>query len=435
MNASDANPRSGAAATLYRGSAVFLAIYVVGSGISFGVHLFAARSLGATSYGYFVYATTWMAILLLGCNIGLKPTMIRFAAAYKARRQWGLLRGLLRSATAWTISASAAVATASGIAIWILRPHPDELRETLLLIALAMPFMALSDVWSSAVRGLGSVATSQLPASIVQHTLLGIALIIIFRASGTEGGAVSAAGSFLLATIGTFGAAGLFLRWQLPSEVGASSSNRHRREWISVAGGNALISLFQAARAPLVVVISGAYVDPEHIAFYVAGQRLANVASLALFGISGFASPLISQYFALADRPRLQRLAHLAARGALGSSMLIALVLILFGHQLLRLFGEGFETAYVPLLVLLVGELVAAAAGPVGFFLSMTGRQMNATRIEGAVSVVAIGLALLLIPSYGILGSAIAVATCSCLRNIAMFIAVRRHLGLRSAAF
>ena len=93
------------AATLYRGSAVFLAIYVAGSAISFGVHLFMARVLGATSYGYFVYATSWMAILLLGCNIGLKPTVVRFVAAYSARGEWGLLRGLLRSSTSWTIGA------------------------------------------------------------------------------------------------------------------------------------------------------------------------------------------------------------------------------------------------------------------------------------------------------------------------------------------
>src|ERR1043166_7910318 len=61
------------ALNLYRGSAAFLVIYGLGSAISFGVHLLMARLLGAKSYGYFVYATSWMAILLLGCNIGLKP--------------------------------------------------------------------------------------------------------------------------------------------------------------------------------------------------------------------------------------------------------------------------------------------------------------------------------------------------------------------------
>ena len=53
--------------------------------------------------------------------------------------------------------------------------------------------------------------------------------------------------------------------------------------------------------------------------------------SLALFGISGFVSPLIAQYFALADFSKLQRLARQAARGALGAALVTALVMLGFG--------------------------------------------------------------------------------------------------------
>ena len=93
---------SALALTLYRGSAAFLAISGLGSAMNFGVHLLMARLLGAESYGYFGYATSWMVILLLGCSVGLRPTTVRFVAAYKARSEWGSLRGLLRCSTAWT---------------------------------------------------------------------------------------------------------------------------------------------------------------------------------------------------------------------------------------------------------------------------------------------------------------------------------------------
>jgi peptidoglycan biosynthesis protein MviN/MurJ (putative lipid II flippase) len=63
----------------------------------------------------------------------------------------------------------------------------------------------------------------------------------------------------------------------------------------------------------------------------------------------------------------------------------------------------------------------------------MTGHQMTATKIEAGVSVVAVGLALFLVPRYGIAGSALAVTASSCLRNIGMVFAARRQLGLRSA--
>ena len=50
-----------------------------------------------------------------------------------------------------------------------------------LISTLAMPFMALGEVWTSAARGLGAVARSQIPASIVQHLLLGSTLIFSWR--------------------------------------------------------------------------------------------------------------------------------------------------------------------------------------------------------------------------------------------------------------
>jgi O-antigen/teichoic acid export membrane protein len=426
---------SALAVNLYRGSAVFLAVYGLGSAISFGVHLLMARLLGAQSYGYFVYAASWLAILLLGCNIGLKPTVVRFIAAYKARAEWGSIRGLLRCSTAWTLAASAALTILSAVALWLLRPRFDELGTTLALMALAMPFLALADIWSSAVRGLGAVARSQYPASIVQHVLAGIALIVIVFVVGENGGAVSAAAAFLFATIGAMAAARFFLRLELPRQAAASPPCYFRAEWLHVAGSNLLISLFQAVRAPLIVVISGAYLDAQQLAYYVAAHRLANVMSLGLLGISGFASPLIAQYFALADFSKLQRLAHLAARGAFAGALATALVLVGFGYDLLGFFGAGFETAYLPLLVLLCGELIAAAAGPVGFFMTMTNRQVSATRIEAATSAIAVGLALVVVPRYGILGAAAVVAAGSAVRNTSMFVAIWRQLGVRSTIF
>ncbi len=435
MNGRGGEPGPPLAVTLYRGSAVFLVISGFGSAMSFGVHLLMARLLGAESYGYFGYATSWMVILLLGCSAGLKPTVVRFVAAYKARGEWSALRGLLRCSTGWTIAASAAVTMLWGLALWLWRPRLDELGTALALMALAMPLVALAELWSAAVRGLGAIARAQYPSSIVQHVLMGIALVVIVAVAGAHDGAVAAAIAYLLAAIGAMAAARLFLRLELPGPVLTSPARHARGEWLQVAGSNLQISLAQAVRVPLIVVIAGASVDAQLLAYYVAAQRLANVASLGLLGISAFASPLISQHFALGDFSGLQRLARLAARGAFAGALATAFVLVGFGHDLLGLFGAGFEAAYAPLLVLLCGELVAAAVGPVGFFMTMTNREVSATWIEVAASAIAIALALVLIPRHGILGAAVAVAAGSTVRNVSMFVAILRLLGLRSTVF
>jgi len=419
---------------LYLGSSAFLAVYLAGAAISVGVQLAMARLLGAESYGNYIYAVAWAPLFLLGCNFGLKPTVVRFVAAYNARDQGGLLRGVVGTATRWTAIASMVVVAIVLGVLWVARGRIDNPVDALALVALAMPFMALCEVWSSIVRGLGAVVRSQIPASLVQQASLGIALVGLVAVYGAHGGAVLASGAFLIASIGAMLAAAWLAGGQLSRRPRDAPPQFERRAWLHVAWGNLLIATFQAARAPLIIVIAGAYVEAQQLAFYGAAQRLANVMSFGLIAISAQAAPRISGYFAVSDVDGLRRLARVASRGALAVALATALLMSVLGPQLLRLFGEGFEIAYVPLLVLLFGEMAAAMAGPVGFFMSMTGLHKTAAWIEGITSAFVLLIAFVIVPRHGVLGAAIAVASGSVLRNAAMAIVVRRRLRLQGTA-
>lgn len=422
-----APPRAGWVAMLFQRSALFLGLYGAGSVLSFGVHLLLARLLGAASYGHFVYATHWLAVLILLCTLGLKPTLVRFVSAYQARSEWGLLRGLLRSATRWTGLAALAVLALSlvGLASW--HPHLDERGLSLLLVALSMPFLALAEVWSAATRGLGAVMRSQLPASIAQHLLLALGLVLLLPVVGAGAGA--AAGAFLAATVGSAALAWALLQARWPAPLRTATPQQHTTEWAGAAGSNLSISLLQASRAPLVVVIAGTWVEPGQLACFVAASRLANAVGLGLTGISGPASPMIASLHALGDRSGLRRLALVSAGGALTAGAATAGVLLLFGHELLSLFGPGFEAGFRPLMLLLAGEMAAAAVGPVGHLMVMTGRQRLALAIEALSSAVALVLAPLLIARHGIDGAAAAMAGAAVLRNACMAVAVWQGLG------
>ena len=100
-----------------------------------------------------------------------------------------------------------------------------------MLIAIAMPFMALSEVWSSATRGLGAVTRSQFPASIAQHTLLGVLLVIAVAMNGTQDGGATTAGAFLIASIGTLLISGWFLHTELRKQAGPADLLYARPEW------------------------------------------------------------------------------------------------------------------------------------------------------------------------------------------------------------
>ena len=179
----------------------------LGSAISFGVHLLMARLLGARSYGYFVYATSWMAILLLGCNLGLKPTVVDssrrtrhvasgarsgFAAPLDGMDDRGLRRGY---------------DFVSAIALWVMRPRFRRARHDARAGGVRAAVHGARGRLEFGCARAGSGRAFPVSRSIVQHVLFGIVLIIILFVAGENGGAVSAAAAFLIATIGTMVAA------------------------------------------------------------------------------------------------------------------------------------------------------------------------------------------------------------------------------------
>jgi len=111
----------------------------------------------------------------------------------------------------------------------------------------------------------------------------------------------------------------------------------------------------------------------------------------------------------------------------------MALVLILFGREILSLFGAEFRAGYETLIILTLGQLLNAFTGPVGFLMIMTGNQRIATAVEAVSTTIQIGLVIALLPGWGIEGAAVGMATATVVRNVAMFAYAWQRTGIRSS--
>jgi len=108
---------------------------------------------------------------------------------------------------------------------------------------------------------------------------------------------------------------------------------------------------------------------------------------------------------------------------------------ILFGRFFLRVFfGPDSVAAYLPLLIMLVGQMVNSLVGGVAFLLNMTGHEKQ-TMWSTCISLIfSLLLNLILIPSYGIVGSAIATSFSQVIAQFAMWRFVKKQLGINSLA-
>jgi O-antigen/teichoic acid export membrane protein len=126
---------------------------------------------------------------------------------------------------------------------------------------------------------------------------------------------------------------------------------------------------------------------------------------------------------------------RLASRAIFVFTLVVSIILAVCGKLMLSLFGLDFTIAFVPLLILLAGQVVNALAGSVGLIMTMTGHQNQAGAIIAASVTANITLNALLIPLLGLAGAAISTAFTMATWNIAMFTFVKRRIGINSTIF
>jgi O-antigen/teichoic acid export membrane protein len=127
-----------------------------------------------------------------------------------------------------------------------------------------------------------------------------------------------------------------------------------------------------------------------------------------------------------------------ALRKALGFPLVMTLgalaVVIVFGEQVLAIFGPDFTHAKLPLAILMACQVARALFGPSVSLLTVIGAQrQNAALALGSLAVLA-GANLALAPLYGVLGASIAVAVATLTWLIASAIVLARFDGLRTDA-
>jgi len=112
----------------------------------------------------------------------------------------------------------------------------------------------------------------------------------------------------------------------------------------------------------------------------------------------------------------------------------VFLLFILAPEWVMKLFGSQFARGKMVLVTLSFAQFFNVAAGSVGPLLIMTGNERSVRNgvIAGASSCVALNI--LLVPSHGIIGAAIANSLSVVLLNVFCLWAVHKHLGISLAS-
>jgi len=414
---------------IVRGSFASLATRVVGIALSYVSVVVLSRTLGLAGYGFYAIALAWALVLVLPCRAGLDYAALRFASIYFERGHGARLKALVRFAALAMLSLSLLV----GAGLYLLTiagltSIPSALAPGVALLIFPVAALGLVAVLLRTAR---LIAASQFYEQVLRPAIL----ILLLAAGAVLGIRLSPANAMIL-TAGSAGAAlvcgAIRVLHVLRSPVRPDYSPW--RDWIALSFPLLITTILQELLNQLDIIILGYLGTPAAAGLYSAAWRLASLVGFGLAALTTSSGPLIASAHARRDIAEYARIATITARFSLAASLALAVPLVIAGHHILRLFGPAFGEGYPALLILLAAGLVNGFTGVVAYFLTLTGKQVQALAIFACAVVISITLNLLLIPRFSIVGAAIASASATLFWNGAMLFYVRRSFGIDASA-
>jgi O-antigen/teichoic acid export membrane protein len=234
--------------------------------------------------------------------------------------------------------------------------------------------------------------------------------------------------AYLLAAVLAAAAAHAAVRFRLPHKTKplAMSSRTLYTSCISLTG----IELINYALLWTPFMLLPALADATEAGLYNVSHRLAAQLGLLMLVVASITSARFAAHHEQQHFGDLNRLAGRATRILILLGLAPGIVLLLWSEQILAMFGAEFGAAATALRILLIGQLINLATGPVGYLLAMTGHERALRNILLATMALMLTLAVALIPAFGATGAATATAAAMVFHNLLCSYQIVSRLGL-----
>ena len=368
-----------------------------------------ARLLGAEHYGRYQLTLNVVTLVADLALLGLDTALMRYIAISVSRlnqkRTWGTLQiGVGIPVLLSTIVSIGVFALAYPVSEQVF--HDIRLAPLLQLASVIIPFSAMGDALTGAVRGFKNMRYPVYAKFIIQPILK---LILIVAASLT--------GLKVQYAIGIFGAGELVAAvmliyylnklFRLSRPVLAAEWNL--REILTFSIPDWVAGIMDTFRLNIQSILIGSLSSIAGVGIFAVADQLNVIGHDFYTSINASAKPYIAELHDRGDDAQLQRIYQATSKWSLTVNLPFFLAMILFPVPILSVFGKSFEGGALALIIMAWASLIDVGTGMCGAILNMTGY----TGLKLANNIVSLALSLLinviLIPRWGIVGAAVSV--------------------------
>ncbi|WP_051750593.1 oligosaccharide flippase family protein [Phycicoccus jejuensis] len=419
------------AAGVARGGAANLAGAVVNAVVGFALTVVVARALPQTEAGVFFATTSGFLVVVTVAQLGTNTGLVYFLSRVRALGRPGDVHAHLRAAAvpvlAWTLVLSVAfVVAAPAVGRLISDDQPEATATAVRVLA---PFLLVASVENlavSATRGLGTMRPTAV-VTLVVRPVAQLALVALATLTLGPSGAVGgwAASYVVTAAIGTVWALRLLSRTARPGDSG-----RRGREFWSFTWPRAIMAVAQMAMQRLDIVLVAALAGAVPAAVYAAATRFVVAGQMGSQAVTLAAQPRFAEHLAVDDRDAVGELYRSSTAWLVLMTWPLYLALAAFSTTVVHIFGGDYDAGASVVVILAVSLMLSSLLGMVEVVLTMSGRT-TWTLVNTLLGLgVQIGLDVVLIPRYGIVGAAVGWAAAIVLRNLLALAQVTSALRL-----
>ncbi|RKT10541.1 O-antigen/teichoic acid export membrane protein [Paraburkholderia sp. RAU2J] len=404
---------------------------VLGAVANLAFVIYLGRYLGAAQTGIYMIGLGAATLLSTIGRLGLEQIVIREGGPLVRDSQWHALRCLYRRALTLSLCVSIAIAA---LLLLINNPlahyvfHQDSLGDVMpwfaaSIIPLAyalmhVPFLQIIH------RPEGSIAVLSLWIPLVSLPLI----LLIHPQTGVQGAQI-----YLVACV--FNAAFAYAQWRSFIACRSGHSNEEQAVQPSPLLAAAVPLLIgnvgQIALLWIAVFAVGISASPRAVGAYSIAQRVAlTLSGFLLPPIDALVGPRIAVMRGIKTRDEIEEMVRRISSLLFIVAAVVFALILLFGREILKLFGNEFGEGYGALVCLTFGQLVIVASGSIRPLLVVHGMEKAIRNAMVGAATCCIVLCFLLLPYIGPLGAAIATSLALAGEKIIEGVVARRRLGI-----
>ena len=351
-------------------------------------YLLIARVTDVDTYGRFVFDTSVCLTLAAIASLGQSNTILRFASEHVAARNFKRFRHTLRVGFYVTVCGGLIQCLILIVlASWHTRPIWRGVPAIEIdAIGILSFVIAISDYGAAAMRTFSMSVQALFFRDIISRFVTA-ALVIFAVWRGFHLSTVSllwiTTAGFVIAIVLQFANIKQANTNLESGAVSPPNDSRAQKAWTAVTIGMTLLSLLGLVQQYADVIVIGALLKPSAVASYFNAARIANILTLPLMAICMVQGPLIGRLFYAGETQELaKQIAH-SSRVAIILTGAGVIFVLIFGRELLWLFGPAYTSAYYLLALLAISGFINVLGGPCGLLLSITGQEKTLLMIQG----------------------------------------------------